>query len=331
MSEVVFRIHDLPAADRFSRRRETTDGPLMPMAIRSDHEGTFHAVLRRISLGALYLSRLSSPPLRAWRTDVLIRRSDAETYCLSLPLRGGKVLDQGDRRVTAGPRDLLLYDAARPFHTRLLADATGSNESMILHIPKALMPLPADSLVRLTGRSLPCSSGVGALLRRHIIELARHTPGYSVADAARLSTITLDLVAATCAHVLEAGSSPQAGSSGQALRARIHAFIQRHLSDPALNVETIANAHQISTRYLHRLFQAQGISVAAWIRRCRLDRCRRDLSDPALCTVPVHAVATRWGFTDGVQFSRVFRAAQGVPPGEFRRRALEEPDTYAVE
>lgn len=322
MSQIVFRSHDLPAADRFTRCQEMARRSLLPTVIRSDHEGAFHAVVHRVSLGALYLSRLSSPPLRAWRTDTLIRRSDPGTYCLSLSLRGVKLLDQGDRQVTAGPRDLLLYDATLPFHTHLLADATGSAESMILHIPKALAPLPADALVRLTGGHLPCSAGVGAVLRSHLLELSRRTPDCSAADATRLSTITLDLVAAACSHVLEAGSSSNTEPPRQALQARIHAFIQRHLGDPALGVETIATAHQISVRHLHRLFQDQGISVAAWIRSCRLERCRRDLADPALRLRPVHAVASRWGFTDGAQFSRTFRAAHGVPPGEFRRRAL---------
>ncbi|MFD0884626.1 helix-turn-helix domain-containing protein [Streptosporangium algeriense] len=330
MSTVVFRSHDLPAADRFTRCQEMARDSLLPTVIRSDHEGAFHAVVHRLSFGALHLSRLSSPTLRVWRTKTLIRCSDPGTYCLSLSLRGTKLLDQGGRQATAGPGDLLLYDATRPFHTRLLADASGSAESMILHIPKTLMPLPVDALAGLTGGGLPCSSGVGALLRRHLLELARHSPGCSAADATRLSTITLDLVAAACAHVLEAGSSPRAEPPRQALQTRIHAFIQRHLSDPALSVEAIANAHQISVRHLHRLFQLQGISVAAWIRSCRLERCRRDLADPALRSRPVHAVAARWGFTDGAQFNRAFRAAQGVPPGEYRRRVLGEPDTRPV-
>ncbi|MEO3823297.1 helix-turn-helix domain-containing protein [Actinomadura sp. B10D3] len=33
---------------------------------------------------------------------------------------------------------------------------------------------------------------------------------------------------------------------------------------------------------------------------------------------PVSAIAARWGFADAAAFSRVFRAAYGLPPGEFR-------------
>ncbi|GGQ13574.1 hypothetical protein GCM10010187_32420 [Actinomadura coerulea] len=41
------------------------------------------------------------------------------------------------------------------------------------------------------------------------------------------------------------------------------------------------------------LFQEQGLTVAAWIRERRLERCRHDLADPRLLARPVQGVATR--------------------------------------
>ncbi|PYC79541.1 hypothetical protein C7C46_14400 [Streptomyces tateyamensis] len=102
------------------------------------------------------------------------------------------------------------------------------------------------------------------------------------------------------------------------------AFIQRNLHDPELSPSAIAGAHHISVSYLHRLFtqESQGETVAAWIRRQRLEKARRDLADPALCTLPVHAVAARWGIPRAADFSRGFRAAYGLSPTEHRQRAL---------
>jgi AraC-like DNA-binding protein len=59
--------------------------------------------------------------------------------------------------------------------------------------------------------------------------------------------------------------------------------------------------------------------VAGWIRRRRLERCRRDLLDPALRAQPVGVIAARWGLTEPAHFSRLFRAAYGVPPVAYRR------------
>ncbi len=75
---------------------------------------------------------------------------------------------------------------------------------------------------------------------------------------------------------------------------------------------------RISARYLYKLFETQQTTVADWIRRRRLERCRRDLLDPALTARPVSAIAARWGLPNPVHFSRLFRAAYHAPPGEYR-------------
>jgi len=69
---------------------------------------------------------------------------------------------------------------------------------------------------------------------------------------------------------------------------------------------------------LARLAEARGGGVAAWIRQRRLERCQRDLLDPALASRPVSAIAARWGFADAASFSRTFRAALRIPPGRYR-------------
>jgi len=101
----------------------------------------------------------------------------------------------------------------------------------------------------------------------------------------------------------------------------IQAFIQRHLGDPRLSPAMIAAAHHMSLRSLQQLFHDQGLTVAAWIRQRRLERCRRDLADPALVSRPVAAIAGRWGFSSAGDFSRAFPAVHGLPPAEYRMSA----------
>jgi hypothetical protein len=68
-------------------------------------------------------------------------------------------------------------------------------------------------------------------------------------------------------------------------------------------------------------FHGEGLTVAGWIRQRRLECCRRDLEDPALAPRPVAAIAAGWGFSNAGGFFRVFRAAHGLPPAEYRRLA----------
>lgn len=85
----------------------------------------------------------------------------------------------------------------------------------------------------------------------------------------------------------------------------------------------IADAHHVSLRTLHRLFEAEEGTVAGYVRDLRLARCRHDLLDPALRHEPIQAIAARWGFRDKAHFSRVFRAAHGMTPQAWRTMRAE--------
>jgi AraC-like DNA-binding protein len=56
-----------------------------------------------------------------------------------------------------------------------------------------------------------------------------------------------------------------------------------------------------------------------WLWAGWLDPPPPDLLDPALAARPVSAIAARWGLVDPAHFSRLFRAAYGVSPVEYRR------------
>jgi AraC-like DNA-binding protein len=102
--------------------------------------------------------------------------------------------------------------------------------------------------------------------------------------------------------------------------AGIHSFIEHNLGDLQLSPAAVAVAHHISVRYLHRLFQCQGITVSAWIRQRRLERCRRDLGDPLLAELPIRAIAACRGLRPE-EFRRAFRVAYRTTPRDYRRLA----------
>ncbi|MFF0244507.1 helix-turn-helix domain-containing protein [Streptosporangium sandarakinum] len=146
-------------------------------------------------------------------------------------------------------------------------------------------------------------------------------PGVDV----RVATAVLGLLAALLTREPGANPSPVDTSRASTV-ARAQAFIERRLADPDLSPALVAAEHHVSVRHLQKLFEEQGLSVAGWIRRRRLERCRRDLADPAWNDLPVRAVAFRWGFTSESHFNRAFRAAYGAPPATYRRRLRESRD-----
>jgi AraC-like DNA-binding protein len=179
--------------------------------------------------------------------------------------------------------------------------------------------VPAQDLTRLTAVRIGGQHGLGALVSSLVVHMHEHLDDYGPADRMRLSTALADLLTVGLAGRLDLRALVPRDSHRRVLLLRIRALIDQRLGDPDLTPGLIADAHHISVRYLHKLFETEGTTVAGWIRARRLERCRRDLLDPALQARPVHAIAGCWGLVDAQHFSRAFRAAYGMPPAEYRR------------
>jgi AraC-like DNA-binding protein len=185
----------------------------------------------------------------------------------------------------------------------------------------SLLPLSRRQLPSLTATPFRATTGIGDLTSQFLLHLASAVDHYSPAEAARLSAAALEVLATRLAHELELGSWGTPEARRHALLTTVKAFIHQHLGDSGLTPSAVAAAHHMSLRSLHQLFHDEGLTVAGYIRQRRLEQCRRDLTDPALASRPVAAIAATWGFTSAADFSRAFRSAHGMPPAEYRRSA----------
>jgi AraC-like DNA-binding protein len=283
-------------------------------------------------LGPARLSVLAFPEVRAVRTAALIRRSDPEHYGLNLMTQNALWYSQCDRDTRVGAGDLLLRDTSRPCDSRALPGA-GPGKMLTLHFPKAALPVRPERLQCLLARRLPAGTGMSAILARYLVSVASALEQGEVSEpeTGRLGEVALDLATAALAVQVGALDRLPPETRRQALVSRIEAFIEHNLGDPGLTPAAIAAHHHTSLGYLHRMFQPRELTVAAWIRHQRLERCRADLTDPRLRGMPAHAIGARWGFRSPADFSRAFRAAHGIPPGDYRRQALAADRTANAE
>lgn len=318
--ETVFDSAALPARDRIGAWMEVTALALVSTELRITDPDSFGARLRAMTLGAVQVNTMCYGPLVSRRTPALIRRSDPELYQLALVRGGRQSIEQAGNRADLGPGDVVLYDSSRPFDAPVHVGEAAS-EGLLLQFPRRLLPLPEAKVARLLAVPLSGTRGVGRVLIRFVTALIDESADCAPRDRARLGHTALDLVTAVLSHHLDEERAVPARSPRQVLFLRMTAFVDRHLHDPELTPAAVAAAHRISLRYVHRIFQEHGTSVSAHIRQRRLDRCRRDLADPGLRHLTVHAIATRWGFTRPSDFSRAFRAATGMPPGRYREAA----------
>lgn len=261
-------------------------------------------------------------PLIVRRTPQLISQADPDMLKMLL-VRGGNtcVLEQDGRQAHLSAGEFTFYDTRRPYLGICGAAGKEPLRCMTFMFAPSMLPLAPSKLKQLTAVRITPSAGLGDLTSRFLIQLADNIDHYTPAEAARLATAALEVLAARLARELDVQDWATPEERRHALLTTIQAFIQQHLGDPQLSPATIAAAHHISLRSLHQLFHEAGLTVAGFIRRRRLERCRRDLADPALAYRPVAAIASKWGFSSPGDFSRAFRAAHGLPPAEYRRSA----------
>ncbi len=324
MFEVEFNSENLPAPDRFDFAREAMSRLPAPYDASTDHTAGFRLHQRDVYLDLLRVWNMAMQPMTLYRSARLIRQSDPETYNIVLVQRGTIGRTWSRHEATFGPHDMLVNDSSQSYELRAhsthgLITCTG------VEIPKKLLSLPRNRTDQLVGQQLNGQEGIAALLGGFLTQLTTDTGSYLPSDGPRLSIVLVDLVSALFAHALETDDTLAPDTRRRTLTLRIRAFIEQHLHDPHLTPGTVAAAHHISTSYLHRLFQRDGTTVAAWIRNQRLKRARRDLADPALTAVPIGDIAAQWGFTHPAAFSRAFRTAYGIAPKDYRHQALNTP------
>ncbi|MFE4519013.1 AraC family transcriptional regulator [Kitasatospora sp. NPDC056783] len=295
----------------------------------SAHEDDFTGQVRCFGLGPVVLLGSSFPSARFRRTERMIRRSDQELYYLTLLTSGFHGLRRGrDQAETFGVGDLSFIDSSTAHDARMVGDRTpggGGPEvaGVGIDLPVSLLPVPPRRLRDLLGRRLSSRAGTGALLADFLLGLDRQAAGLHPVEAARLGAVAVDLVSVWIAGELDAERMLPEEARRRALVEGIRAFVRGNLHDPGLTPSVIAAAHHISVSHLHRLFarRFEGESLAGFIRDQRLRKAHRELADPLLLALPVHAIGARCGIPSPSGFSRAFKAAYGLSPREHRCRA----------
>lgn len=249
---------------------------------------------------------------RIRRTPRLARTTPGEHYALGLVHRGAMRVSCDGRQAVVRRGDLMFYDCARPYTT--VADERVHVLTCV--VPRDLLRVPPARAAQLMGMVIPGGTGTGWLIAPFLERLARLAEG-GMADVDRVAEAALDLIESLCA-----GCDPRERPRHGELALRIRAYIEAHLGDPRLSPEQIARAHHISKRTLHRLFESQRTTVARFVQERRLERCRADLRDPEQMHEPISWIAVRHGLPSSQHFARLFRAAYGCTPRDYRRGAL---------
>jgi AraC-like DNA-binding protein len=294
--------------ERFDLWSEAASAVLMPMHVRRREAHPFSGRIVGYELGPLRLYRICGDRSTVIRTPQMIRAQDPEFLQVTMELRSRQTVVQGRRSTLLMAGNIVSCDSSSPF----LFEALDPFELLVCEVPKHLLRPHTDRICRQTAVQVPGDSGAGSLVAGFVRGVLDGLDGGTVLETDEdVVDVVLDLVRAL--YVGCGALAPR-----EPLIRSIKTYVVHHLGDPALSQAAVARVHFISARYLRSLFEAEGDCFSAWVRRERLERCRRDLADPAFAQQTILAIGSRWGLTNPAYFSRAFRAAYGCSPREYR-------------
>ncbi|GGX90264.1 helix-turn-helix domain-containing protein [Streptomyces minutiscleroticus] len=295
--------------------RRAVAATFVPLDVELHEERPSAGTIVSHRLGPLQISRVSAGPQTVVRSRRMIARDGVEYLTLAMQHRGTARLDQDGRSVLVRPGELSLSVSGRPF-TKEMGEAFSFTA---FRLPRAALGVSDGDLRTLTATALSEDSPGAAVVATYLECLARGAGDFAPGVGSRLAATTCDLLA-VLVQERRGRPAPEAPEAVRAVLARIKDYLERHLPDPGLSPEAVAAAHHISVRYLHKLFEREGVTVGRWVQRRRLEMCRRDLARAPVGS-SVAAVAQRWGFVSPAHFSRVFRTAYGMSPRQWQATA----------
>lgn len=285
-----------------------------PVRVRPVDGIAFRGRLRSATADGLLVTALRTSPNSVSRTGRLLSSTDPEFVKLIWQRQGVSRLSQDGRRGEVRPDDLAVYETTRAYEL----DSAGPDwAAVVVAVPRDRLQPHLRPFSERTAVPVPATGGPARALTLMLAELARcEDAGMGGSPAAcHLGDALVSMMLA-----VYAGLPELPGGSGPTLADRVRSHALAHLGDPDLGVESIALALGVSVRQVHKMCAQEGFTAAAWIRRRRLERIRRDLLDPTFAGRSTASIAARWGILDVTHLARQFRSAFGESPAELRRR-----------
>ena len=182
----------------------------------------------------------------------------------------------------------------------------------------------APDLEAAFGRQIPADDPALRLLIKYLDAVLAADELSNPEVARSVSAHILDLVALA----LGARGDRAEAATGGAKAARLKALksdVMSMLGHGELSSELIARRHNISSRYVRKLFEQEGASFTSFVLGERLARVGRMLRDSRYAHLTIAQLARACGFNDISYFNRAFRRQFGATPTDTREEKSLSP------
>ena len=309
-------IDQVPTNDRTDAWQDVLSHSYREWQVPQRLPATFYARVKQHDFAGAGIVETVCDPCIGQRKRAQVRHDDELYVGVQLTTGGRERFRIGDAGVEVTSGDLVVWTTGQEVQFEVLDRL----HKVTLMIPWTLMRerLP-ERRQPPSGGKIESRTGVGSLLAVHLLALSNQIDSLDQSVQASVSRSTLELLGIA----LSGQQSPATFDASAAMLRRVKDFILQHLHEEDLNPARIAQANNISLRYLHMLFQRSDLTVSGFVLDSRLHVCKQALTDPAFQRLQISEIAFRWGFNSLSHFCRTFRQRYGASPSDVRRAASD--------
>lgn len=228
-------------------------------------------------------------------------------------VRGEATFRAFDGRLRAvRQKDVLVFDSD------LTLDVRGEEGALLLGVtlPLHLISPRFVSRERIRGGAVRCHSG-GVALLLHQLMAGLMTSGRAIPGSGALTDALGGLVSAMLEDCWAVERDEGLVKRKSRLE-QIGQYVRRNFADPDLSPGAVAEALNLSRRYVHKLYAQEGRSFRQDLVGLRIESCLKAFQDEKQAHKTIAEIAFAAGYTDISQFNRHFRKLKGATPSSLR-------------
>lgn len=310
--QVTYATTDIPLHSRRQYWQDVVSRTYFSLDLRFPGSRDFSASLGAWSMGPVSVSRNIANGLLYKRHERHLQNEREESFLITVPELAEIRFEQDGKDVRCKPGGFVIERSHLPYEFSHHEPAA----LWVLKIPSAVLRGRISRPERLATLRFDATRSVGALFVDTLRLAGERISEMDEQARTMMGRHLIELLA----MAIESDDRVLTGHSSSVRNGhllRCEQFIRTRLDDMRLTPQMIADGCGISLRYLHQIFEGEGLTVCAYIRDQRLSICDAALRDPN-CRKSISEIAYQWGFADQAQFSRNYRGRFGCTPSEAR-------------
>lgn len=274
----------------------------------NSHSDGVQASLHHDDLDLLRVNHISATAHSVQRSRFDIATDSRSSIFMCLMLKGNGYSYQGNTCSNHRPGDLIMYDTMKPYGHGFPADM----EMIVIDIPQEtakeiIGKRSIDDLIKVDSNVQFGQSSNEAIYKLLQKKVSSEQEMHSICEQVINHSKVL----------FNSSYTKSSQKSGSILYQRCKAYIDKHLTDTELSIDSLCKELHTSPRQLARSFANSEQTVSRYIWEGRLEKSREDILNSI--NISITEIAFKWGFNHSTHFSSAYKKYFGESPSETRR------------